>query len=54
MVYYAMRDNIKVFYRSTVSPLDPSDYYVNEAKVRLKESDNKVEGSIGDLKKFHK
>ena len=49
MVYYVMRDKDKVISFSIVSTLEPSDYDVNKTKVRLKDLDNTIRGSIGDL-----
>ena len=54
MIYYVMRYNRKVIDRSTVSPLYPLDYNVNETKVRLNYLDDTITGRIGDLQKCHK
>ena len=50
MIYYVMSDNGKDIDCSTVSPLDPSDYDVNETKVRIKDLRNIIKGSIGDYR----
>ena len=49
MVYYIMGNNGKVIARRTVSPLDPSEYDINETHVIPKDLDNTIKGSIGDF-----
>ena len=48
MVYYVMSNNGKFIECDTVLPLEALEYYVNETKVRLKDSGNKIKGIIGD------
>ena len=48
MTYFVMSNNMKVIASRTVSALDPSDYDVNETKVRLKDLDNTTKGRISD------
>ena len=50
MVFWIMNTNGKVIGRSTVSPLDPSDYDVNECKKRMSELDTTIKSSIGDYR----
>ena len=50
MFYYIMSINVKVIACTAVSPLDPSDYDVNETNVRLKYLYNTLKGSIGDFR----
>ena len=47
MVFWIMNTNSKVIGKSTVSPLDPSDYDVNECKQRMSELDTTIKESIG-------
>ena len=47
MVFWIMNTNGKVIGRSTVSPLDPSDYDVNECKQRMPKLDITIKSSIG-------
>ena len=48
MVFWIMNTNGKVIGQSKVSPLDPSDYNVNECKQRMSELDTTIKSSIGD------
>ena len=50
MVYYVMSDKGEVISRSTVSPLDLSDYDVNETKFILKDLDDTIRGVIGNFR----
>ena len=50
MVYYVMSDKGEVISRSTVSPLDLSDYDVNETKFILKDLDHTIRGVIGNFR----
>ena len=50
MVYYIMNSNGKVITRSTVSRLEPSDYDVDEYKIRINKLNKTIEDSIGDYK----
>ena len=50
MVFWIMNTNGKVIGRSTVSPLDTSDYNVNECKQRMSELDTTIKSSIGDYR----
>ena len=50
MVYYIMNTNGKVIARSTVIPLDPSDYEITEIKTRMTELDNTIKTKIGDYR----
>ena len=50
MVFWIMNTNGKVIGRSTVSPLDPSDYDVNECNQRMSELDTTIKSSIGDYR----
>ena len=50
MVFYVMNANGKVIARSTVSPLEPSDYDVSETKNRMQTLDETVKKSIGDYR----
>ena len=40
----------KVIGRSTLSPLDPSDYDFNECKQHMSELDTTIKSSIGDYR----
>ena len=48
MVFWIMNAHGKVIGRITVSPLDPSDYDVNECKQRMSKLDTTIKSSIGD------
>ena len=50
MVFWIMNTNSKVIGRSTVSPLNPSDYDVNECKQRMSALDTTIKSSIGDYR----
>ena len=50
MVYYVMNNHGQVIARSTVSPLEPSDYDVNENKLRMRDLDISIKESIGDYR----
>ena len=50
---HVMSNNGKVIVRSNVLPLDPLDYDLNDINIRIKELDNTMKGSIGDLQKCH-
>ena len=45
-----MNTNGKVIGRSTVSPLDPSDYDVNKCKKHMPDLDTTTKSSIGDYR----
>ena len=47
MVLWIINTNGKVIGRSTVSPLDPSDYDVNECEQRMSKLDTTIKSSIG-------
>ena len=50
MIVWIMNSSGKVIGQSTVSPLDPSDYDVNECKQRVSELDTTIKSSIGDFR----
>ena len=50
MVFWNMNTNSKVIGQSTLSPLDPSDYDVNECKQCMSELDTTIKSSIGDYR----
>ena len=50
MVFYVMHANGKVIARSTVSPLEPSDYDVSETKHRIHILDETLKKSIRDYR----
>lgn len=50
MVYYIMNSNGKVITRSTVSPLKPHDYDINENKDRINNLDKTIEQRIGNYR----
>ena len=50
MVFWIMNDKGKVIARSTVIPLDPSDYDVDENKLRMEALDIAIKERIGDYR----
>ena len=50
MVFWIMNTNGKFVGQSTVSPLDPSYYDVNECKKRMSALDTTIKSSIGDYR----
>ena len=50
MVFWIMNTNGKVIGQSTVSPIDPSDYDVNECKQHMSKLDTTIKSSIGDYR----
>ena len=50
MVYYIMNSNGRVIARSTVVPLEPSDYDVAETKTRMSDLDTTIAAQIGDYR----
>ena len=50
MVFWIMNDKGKVIARSTVIPLEPSDYDVDENKLRMEALDIAIKERIGDYR----
>lgn len=50
MVFWVMNDNGKVIARSTVVPLEPGDYDVEDNQQRMNELDTIIHQSIGDYR----
>ena len=50
MVFWVMNNNSKVIARSTVIPLEPSDYDVDETKQRMSDLDKTITDKIGDYR----
>ena len=50
MVFWIMNNNGQVIARSTVIPLQPGDYEVDEIKRRMTDLDNTISNTIGDYR----
>ena len=50
MVFWVMNTNGKVIARSTVIPLEPAEYEVQEVKDRMSDLDKTITDKIGDYR----